>query len=203
MRWLQSRLGCLFILLLGAFVGCAVGLFFGYAFLKGALSHWEHIPLPNGQKADHFETEGELLLRTDEVYVVTRQGELFARRFDYFGIESDWQEVEQPNFHKKYNVGYCYLVAPGKHNPMSRHGHFWIRRPRGVVVQQLDCEYLYDVIFAVYRYVVLQDGELWRWMMSGGFYMGLFTLFLSGLLFAVGGSLLGLWLRRRVLSGAA
>jgi hypothetical protein len=84
------------------------------------------------------------------------------------------------------------------------HQDYQVRQPPGVIVERLDCRESasHGELGTVYRYVILENGELWVW--SKGFSIGYFIeVVIYASFSAVVGGLLGLflwWLLRRVLS---
>lgn len=200
MKWLQGRLGCLLIVMLGALIGFAIGHYLAMAEIQGRFVTWERAPLPNGERADQFVTgEGWTNIYGETKYdpivnVLTDQGRLFRRYLDYHGNESAWEEAEQFDPEKG---------TPGSCDRGDGDNSYQIRPPPGVVVERFECVVAYAEIGASYRYVILDNGELWRWKKSGGHFVAIAKLLLCDSSFAVGGGLVGLWLYRRVVSARA
>ncbi len=153
MKWVKRTFVCLLIVGFCALVGCSIGRDLGQDAVEGKFIDWEPIPLPHDQKAKQFVTGTESTINSPSVYIATEQDKLFVRHLDYSG-ESDWEQADQVNTGEESAQGTC--------STEDIHRSHQIRQPPGTVVAQLDCEVMRAEPIDSYRYIILDNGEVWR-----------------------------------------
>jgi hypothetical protein len=153
---MKRALGCLAFMLVGAIIGLGWGLQKANAWLSGATIPWVAVPMPAGYVAKHF-----VLGEGPRVFVETEQGMLFVQPLS-FEQESRWREtasVDSPtNPADPEASGHCgYEQYPFLSNQD-------IREPPGAVREQIDCSYMgHAELAGGFRYVILENGEIYRW----------------------------------------
>jgi hypothetical protein len=123
---------------------------------RGAFIFWESVPLPDEQYPKAL-----VIGEGPYVYVETNSARLLAQRLGVF-MGSTWVEPEEADSgdaRTQYRIEWhC-----GSEVSQSFDG-LLVKDPPGVVVDQLDCSYTEsDFGGCVCRYVILDNGELWRW----------------------------------------
>lgn len=126
----------------------------------------------------------------NDAYVETEQGKLFVQ--DISELSNDWEEVEQVSTNTDVYGNIC--------STEDMHSHYQIRKLVGVVVEQLDCTHGHIEAQFPSRYVILENGELWRWRLNR--YGGLGGLWIQ-LQYSVGFALVNGFLALLVCIGSA
>jgi hypothetical protein len=117
--------------------------------VRGAFVAWEPAPLPTAQQLDRF-------IVGSDAYVRTKHGKLFVQ--DISELSNEWEEVERVSMTSDMHGSIC--------SNEEIHSHYQIRKPPGVVVEQLDCTHGHIEAQFPSRYVFLENGELWRWRLD-------------------------------------
>ena len=117
--------------------------------VQGAFVAWEPAPLPTAQQIKHFKVGSD-------AYIITKQGKLFVQ--DISELSNSWEEVAQVSMDTDIYGSIC--------TTEEIHSHYQIRKPPGVVVEQLDCTYGHIEAQFPSRYALLENGELWRWRLD-------------------------------------
>jgi hypothetical protein len=182
---LKKVLGCIGMITLFAILGWLVAFLLVLAYTGGAFNPWRAAPLPEDQAADHFSIAEEPF-----VYIRTTQGQVFAQSLD----------PEQP---RQWEAG-------GGENPGE--GGDWecwltdkvwstLYQPPGRIRERLECiyiihdnrEYAGSTTY-VYRYAILENGDVWRWENFSSGWRSLAYFLQFSLFGIIGGALVGLLL---------
>jgi hypothetical protein len=138
----------------------SIGLRFGKGVVeryeRGAFIPWESVPLPGGERPRSLATgEGPY------VYVETDNGSLFRQSLGVFQGNA-WSVPERPTSGDTESYDRIGWHCGPEASPAF--DSLLMGKPPGVVVEQLDCSYTEtDFGGSICRYVVLENGELWRW----------------------------------------
>jgi hypothetical protein len=116
---------------------------------------WEHVDLPEGYSADHFEIgDGPYL------YLMTKEAVLLAQllrtdqQFHWIIVGESPFEGDPLNQHARADC----IIAPNEIDDP------WIQKPPGLIREQLLCGYMRHAEYTgEIRYVLLEDHGLWRW----------------------------------------
>jgi hypothetical protein len=171
-------IGLLSIITFGLIAGVA-GNIVAREKIRGASITWESIVLPGGQQPNHFVLDKGL-----NAYISTVQGTLLTQNLNC-SPSNLWQEANKQAIQEETSLLRCTLDGANINNSYK------IQLPPGRVAQQLDCEYRIspDGGGCNYRFVILDNGELWRWLkVSSGFLDDIITYFvITGIFTTVGG----------------
>ncbi len=181
---MRQRIGSLFFAIVFAIVGIVVSNWLIFAWSEGKFTSWEAAYLPEEASASHF-----VVALGPVVYVESDDGTLFAHPISF--DKPPWEEIPRSFLEKvpfaSGEDGDCQLTSEG-----------WggYRKPPGVVRERLECTiYGYEGISDDFRYVILEDGGVWRWEHVGLGWGGLLVLFLMLIITPVSAVVFG-WLGR-------
>jgi hypothetical protein len=168
--------GCISVVLTFACIGLFAGYCAGQHQSHGGSVRWERIPLPDGARAFalHPGPFTEVIAQVDGglsyVQMCTLTPEKWRRAPE---MVSDGE-----------SVGLC-----GRNSDLSG---LSIGAPPGPVIDQLDCQIGLEYTAVSCRYVILENGELWRWHFVGPGLQGELEGFAKMVGYTVGGASLGL-----------
>jgi len=187
----------LFVMYVFAGLGLIAGLIFAIGWSNGKVRVWDSAPLPEESLAHRF-----VIFEAPVVYVETDDGRVFVQHLS--ADEPTWEQI-RPAFLGEVShtlSGSCAFTSSD-----------WsgYRRPPGVIRERLECT-LYRTILGgdEYRYVILDNGDVWRWENPslGLGYLGFFLLALAvgafvGVLIGLGFLGLVYWVKGRSIEAEA
>jgi hypothetical protein len=168
--------GCISVVLTFACIGLFAGYCVGQHQSHGGSVRWENDPLPDGARAFalHPGPFTEVIAETDGglsyVQMCTLTPEKWRRAPEMVSADQ--------------STGLC-----GRHSDLS---DLNIQAPPGPAKDQLDCQISLEYTAVSCRYVILENGELWRWHFVGPGLQGVLEGFGKTVLFTIGGGFLGL-----------
>jgi hypothetical protein len=159
---MRKAIGCFVVVVLFASIGGVLGLMRANDWLSGIHVPWKPVSIPSGVQPDHFIPGDEPWL-----YVATEEGTVFGHPVHHKEV-IPWQEVGEDTLELGEIFEYT-RVGCGEENQFLASRE--IPDPPGTIVDQVDCYYRgHPEVSGAYRYVILEDGSIWRW---GAFQQGL------------------------------
>ena len=174
---MKKSAGCFLIVVTFACIGPSAGYSVGHSQSRGGTVRWESDPLPDGQRPIVLHA-GPMT----DVYAESDQGRFYVQTCTL--TPEKWRRASE-------------LVTGGSNSPLcgrrSDLTELRIPAPPGPVKARLDCQIHLEYTAASCSYVILENGELWRWRFDGP---GLrdFTILGNTAKFGAASGLLGLLL---------
>jgi hypothetical protein len=167
---------CIIFVLTFACLGLLAGYGVGQYRNRGGSVRWEIDPLPDDARAVALYA-GPF----SEVVVESDQGRFYAQMCTL--TPEQWRWIPD-------------MIGDDEHTRMcglrANLSELSIGKPPGPVTDQLDCQITLEYTDVSCRYVILENGELWRWHFVGPGLQGVLEGFGSTLCLAIGGGMLGL-----------
>ena len=177
--------GCIICVLTFACLGLLAGYVVGQYRNRGVGVRWKIDPLPDGANAVALYA-GPF----SEIVAESEQGRFYAQMCTL--TPERWRWVPD-------------IIGDDESSRLCGHradlSELSVGQPPGPVTDQLDCQITLEYTDVSCRYVILENGELWRWHFVDPGLQGVLEGFGSTLCLTIGGGLLGLitfWTIRRL-----